>query len=324
MPARQNQRRADHGCAIGQTPSAGVVHRRGRQHAIDRANAEHLGGIASVGMQHRRAVAVEHAFRAPSGARGVAKRARRVFVELRPGIVLVRLGQQRLITIKTHARRECDILHAGRVGQEHDSANAGTHRRRDLGKQRGKGSIREENAILRVGHDERDVLRRQARVHRMADRAHAGDAIIEFEVTEIVPGERRHAIPEADAELSQRARQPPAAPLDLGIGGSMERRTAKVRDHFRSAAMTGGVDDERGDQQRVALHQSEHRSLPQFARPCACAHMTATLPRFGLFDNPRSSRARKVIRSQNPIDLLTRSRAAFRRREARRAPPALR
>jgi hypothetical protein len=79
----------------------------------------------------------------------------------------------------------------------------------------------------------------------MADRAHAGDAIIEFEVTEIVPGERRHAIPEADAELTQRAGQPPAAPLDLGISGSMERRAAKVRDHFSSAAMARGVNDER-------------------------------------------------------------------------------
>jgi hypothetical protein len=38
----------------------------------------------------------------------------------------------------------------------------------------------------------------------------------------------------------------------------MERRAAKVRDDFSSAAMTRGVDDERGDQQRVALHQSEH------------------------------------------------------------------
>jgi hypothetical protein len=77
-------------------------------------------------------------------------------------------------------------------------------------------------------------------------------------VTEIVPCKRRHAIPEADAELAQRAGQPPAAPLDLRISGSMERRAAKVRDDFSSAAMARGVDDERGDQQRVALHQSEH------------------------------------------------------------------
>ena len=75
----------------------------------------------------------------------------------------------------------------------------------------------------------------------MADRAHAGDAVIEFEVTEIVPGERRHAVAEPDAELAQRARQPAAAPLDLGVSGSMERRAAEVRDHFRPAAMTRGV-----------------------------------------------------------------------------------
>ena len=228
MPARQNERRAHHGCAIGQTPCAGVIHRRGGQHAIDRANAEHLGGIARVGVQHRRAMAVEHAFRLPRGARGVAKRARRVFIELRPGVVLVRLGQQRLVAIEAHARRERDIFHAGLVGQEHDSANAGTHRRRDLGEQRRKGRIREENGILRVGHDERDVLRRQARIDRVADRAHAGDAIIEFEMTEIVPGERRHAIARTtpsfpSARASRRLRRSTSR-----ISGSMERRAAEV------------------------------------------------------------------------------------------------
>ena len=46
-----------------------------------------------------------------------------------------------------------------------------------------------------VGHDEGNVVRPQAGVHRVADRAHAGDAIIEFKMTEIVPGESRYAIP---------------------------------------------------------------------------------------------------------------------------------
>ena len=211
-------------------------------------------------------MAVEHAFRPPGGARGVAERARRVFVELRPRIILVRLGQQRLIAIEAHARSERDILHAGLVGQQHDGADAGAHRGRNFGDKRGEGRIGEQNAVFSVGHDEGDVLRREAWIDRVADRAHAGDAIVEFEVTEIVPCERRHAIAEADAEFAQRARQPPAAPLDLGVGGSMERRAAEVRDHFRSAAMTRGVGDERGNQQRIALHQSEHESPPCGAR----------------------------------------------------------
>ena len=39
------------------------------------------------------------------------------------------------------------------------------------------------------------------------------DAIVEFEVAEIVPCERRNAIAEADAEFGERAGQPPAAPF---------------------------------------------------------------------------------------------------------------
>ena len=109
----------------------------------------------------------------------------------------------------------------------------------------------------------------------------------------VVPGERRHAIAEADAKLVERARQPPAAALDLGVGGAVQRGAAEVGDHLRPAAMPGGMDDERGYQQRIALHQPEHRTSPQFALPHACAHMAATLPRFGLFDNPRSPGAGK-------------------------------
>jgi hypothetical protein len=49
-------------------------------------------------------------------------------------------------------------------------------------------------------------------------------------MAEIVPRQRRHAVAEADAELGQRAREPPAPALDLGIGGSVKRRAAEVRD----------------------------------------------------------------------------------------------
>ena len=164
--------------------------------------------------------------------------------------------------MKLHARGERDILHPGLVGQQHDGANAGADRRRNLRQKRCEGRVGEQNAVFSVGHDEGDVLRRQAWIDGVADRAHAGDAIVEFEVAEIVPGERRHAIAEADAEPAERPRKPPAAPFDLGVGRSMQGWAAEVRDHFRSAAMTRGVGDERGNQQRIALHQSKHRSSP--------------------------------------------------------------
>jgi hypothetical protein len=82
---------------------------------------------------------------------------------------------------------------------------------------------------------------------------------------EIVPCERRHPIAEADPKPRQRARQPTASALDLRVFGSVERRAAEVRDHLGAASMTRGVDDERGDQQGVALHQPKHRSSPMSA-----------------------------------------------------------
>ena len=64
---------------------------------------------------------------------------------------------------------------------------------------------------------------------------------MKFEVTEIVPGERRHAIAQDNAEFAQRARQPPTAPLDLRIGDSVKRGSAEVRDDFGPPAMTRGM-----------------------------------------------------------------------------------
>jgi hypothetical protein len=123
----------------------------------------------------------------------------------------------------------------------------------------------------------------------MADGTHAGDAIVELEVAEIVPGERRYAIAEADPKFAERTRKSTAAPLDIRICGSMERRASEVRNHFRCAAMTRGVNNKRGDQQRVALHQSNHWCSPCGARQIETVQsvFARTLHDFDVLNNPR-------------------------------------
>ena len=106
MPARQDQSRADHRRTIRQAPRAGVVHRRRREHPIHCAEPENIRRIGGVGVQHRRAMAVEHSLRSPGRAGGVAERARSVLVELGPDVILVRLGHQRLVAVEAHAGRE--------------------------------------------------------------------------------------------------------------------------------------------------------------------------------------------------------------------------
>ena len=67
-----------------------------------------------------------------------------------------------------------------------------------------QNEIEEDRAVFGVIDDEDDLIVEEARVDDVADRAHAGDGVIEFEMPVIVPGERRDAIALRDAEPRQR------------------------------------------------------------------------------------------------------------------------
>ena len=73
--------------------------------------------------------------------------------------------------------------------------------RRQLLHQRQEHRIDEQPGVLGVVDDEGDLLREQARIDGVADRADAGDAVVELEMAVVVPGERRDAIADADVEL---------------------------------------------------------------------------------------------------------------------------
>ena len=60
--------------------------------------------------------------------------------------------------------------------------------------------VEEHGLVLGVVDDEHDLIVEEARIDGVADRAHAGDGIIEFEMAMVVPGERRDAIALRDAE----------------------------------------------------------------------------------------------------------------------------
>ena len=108
--------------------------------------------------------------------------------------------------------------------------------------QPGEGGVRKQDAVLRIVHDEGDVVGGQSRIDGMADRAHAGHAVVDFEMAVIVPRERRHPIAQTDAELRQNAREPPAAALDLGVGGAVQRegrRGSRSLPHRPGAAPHG-------------------------------------------------------------------------------------
>jgi hypothetical protein len=75
----------------------------------------------------------------------------------------------------------------------------------------------------------------------------------------IVPGNRRHAIAEPDAEPHQRLGELLGAQLSGGIGGAVKWALRRARDDFGLGVIAGRVSDQRLDQQRPIHHQAAHQ-----------------------------------------------------------------
>ena len=86
-----------------------------------------------------------------------------------------------------------------------------------------------------------------------------GGGVIHFQMAVVVPGQRADAVAGADAELLQHAHQA------AGRGASVSRQVLRwmvsscVRETTSARAVVArGVAQERGDHQRLGLHQTEH------------------------------------------------------------------
>ena len=92
--AGEDELGASHRRHVDQAPGVDVEHRHHRQDAVLGRGVEHVGRGADDGVQHRAAVAVEHALGVARGARGVAQAGGGVLVEAGPLITFVLSCQQ--------------------------------------------------------------------------------------------------------------------------------------------------------------------------------------------------------------------------------------
>ena len=144
------------------------------------------------------------------------------------------------------------------VGHGHDVANA-----RQLGQQlldRGQQvEVDEQELVLGVIDDVDDLLGEQARVDGVADRTHAGDAVIQLEMPVAVPGQGADAVARLDAQRRERLRHLLRPHPGISVGIAVEAAFQGPRYDFSVAVIEGGVLDELLDQQRPILHEAEHR-----------------------------------------------------------------
>ncbi len=116
--------------------------------------------------------------------------------------------------------------------------------RRELLDKGKKTEVEEHVAALGVVDDVADLLGEQAWVHRMQDSARTGDAEIQLEVPEPVPGQSGDPLARPDAEAPERPGQSPRACAHLGIVAAVDGAVAQPGDDLGRAMVALGIGDQ--------------------------------------------------------------------------------
>ncbi|MEY9315059.1 hypothetical protein ABIF29_001858 [Bradyrhizobium elkanii] len=202
-------------------------------------------------------------------AGGVAHRRRGVLVEGLPLELAVGCRDPVLIGDRVLQR---GLRHVRLVGQHHVALDA-RQLACDLLQHRNEGEVGDDDAVLGVVDDPGDLLRKQARIDRMADRADPHDAVPDLEVAPGVPGDGGDAVAEVDAVAFQALRDLQCAGMDLGVGGAMNGAFDRPRHDFLRAVIFGGVLNNLVTQQRPILHQTKHTQIPPRSSRMICRHL---------------------------------------------------
>ena len=167
--------------------------------------AMHVGLQQAQRVQEARTMRVGDALRRARRARGEAQAARRGLVEAAPGHLAARLRDQRLERATTARSRS--LATRRRVDQQQRVRSTAPTARSRAPATRGRRSTMSTRAP-RLRDHRGELLAGEARIERVADRAHAHDRVPDFDVRLRVPRQRRDAVAGANAEACEHAPTP--------------------------------------------------------------------------------------------------------------------
>ena len=254
---------------IRQAPCVHMEHRHDGQHHVGRAHVQDVRHGGCVGMQDSRPVRIQRPFRIARRARRVAQRCRRTFVEFGPGVV----GGYRIQQVFV-AQQIGDAAcgrHVRAIRHQHERLHRRAARRDRLD-QRQEGQVEEQQPVLRVVDDVRDLVRMQARIDRVQHGAGTGDGVIQLQVPVAVPGQRADTLPHRDALLAEHTGQPARPRFAVAHRVAVHVALHAARDDFAGTVVPGGEPDDARDHQRLVHHPAHewglHGSLHRCPRGC--------------------------------------------------------
>ena len=193
-------------------------------------------------------------------ALGVARRAGRV-AEHRRGVLVERgevegvlLGTKERLVVEDALRRQRRA-----VVRDDDDVLDRRHLLDELPQQRQERSIDEDDFVLGVARDERELVRMKAEIQRVHDRAHRRRRRVHLEVPVVVPAERRDAVAGFDAEPRERVRDLARARVKRAVRVAVHRAVGEARDDLALWEERARAIEKMRQRQREVHHASGER-----------------------------------------------------------------
>jgi hypothetical protein len=121
-----------------------------------------------------------------------------------------------------------------------------------------KAHVKAQHRIFGVIDDPGDLLRMQARIERVQNPARTADAEIQLKVAVAIPGQGGHAVAEAQLQRIQRVGDLARATSNVLVGVAVQIALDAAGNHLALAVVAFGKLDERRNEQRMVLHQTQH------------------------------------------------------------------
>ena len=254
-------------CAVRQAPGIDVEHGHHGQDGIAGADVERIGQRTGIGMQQGGTVAVEHALGIAGGAAGVTEAGGGVFVELRPGVGAGLGSNQRLVADEVgYARPFRQLVGITQGHPQFDAGAFGLHG----GHQRREGGVKAHHAVFGVVDDPGQLLGMQAGVEGVQHPARTADTVVHLQVAVTVPGNAGHPVGKGQPLCIQCIGKLPGSAGDRAPLRAVDVALNPAGNNFTLAMVPLGVLNQRRNQQRMVLHQTQHDKSPWLCASHGC------------------------------------------------------
>jgi hypothetical protein len=132
--------------------------------------------------------------------------------------------------------------------------------------QRQEGEVEAQDLVFGMVGDPGDLVGVQARVDGVQHAAAAAHAVVQLQVPVAVPGQRGNAVAEEQLLPVQRIGHLPGTRCDSAPRGAVDIAFDAARDDLAVAVVALDELDQRRDQKRLVLHQTQHLQAPSFNR----------------------------------------------------------